>query len=118
MHNFINRWFSSKPVNDYISPESLPSSYTCHRLALTDIKWLINKGHNVVVEVRGEDTKKKKERVVVGVVKEVVMDAEEGRYNMLVESKEGLVRVGGVDAYAEDVAAKTIKVWANDELKP
>ena len=114
MHNFINRWSSSQPVNDTVDPSLFPSTYTCHRLALSDIKWLLDHGFKVMVEVRGRDTRRNKERVISGVVREVTMDAEEGRYNLLIESRGGLIRAGGIDAYAEDVAAKVIKVWVND----
>jgi len=113
MHNFINRWTSSQSVNDYLDLKELPRTYTCHRLALIDIKHLLENGYKVQVEIDGYNTKNGSRCRVMGIVKEIVMDLEEGIYNVLVETKnKKLIRAGGIDAYLEDLAARTIKILA------
>ncbi|RLE63076.1 MAG: hypothetical protein DRJ38_08420 [Thermoprotei archaeon] len=118
MHNFINRWTSSQSINDELSLKEFPKTYTCHRLALMDIKRLLESGYKVRVEINGYDTKKGSKHKVVGIAKEIVMDPEEGIYNILVETKKGKsVRAGGIDAYLEDLAARTITILNIENVK-
>ncbi len=112
MHNFINRWDISRPINDALKLDTLPRTYTCHRLALKDIKWLIDRGYTVHLEVNGYETRRGRRRKIVGIAKEVVIDSEDGMYNVLIETEDGkLLRAGGIDAYIEEIAARTIKIW-------
>jgi len=114
MHNFIRQWSTARPINDFPTISS-PHKYTCHRLALSDIDWLLQKGFEVYAEVEGMRTKSSEKCRVAGRVREVVMDPEEGIYNFLLETEDGsLVRVGGIDAYIEDVAAHVIKIWVKE----
>jgi|GEM_PF-4453932 len=113
MHNFINRWTSSQSVNDYLDLKELPRTYTCHRLALIDIEHLLENGYKVQVEIDGYNTKNGSRCKVMGIARGIVMDSEEGIYNVLVETKnKKLIRAGGIDAYLEDLAARTIKILA------
>jgi len=112
MHNFERQWSIAKPINDYPDPKK-PHTYTCHRLALADIKALLQQGYEVYAEVEGIKPKTREKCRVEGRVLEVTMDQEEGIYNFLLETKEGAkLRVGGFDAYIEDVAAYVIKIRA------
>ena len=112
MHNFIRQWNIARPLKD--SPDvSAPHRYTCHRLALADIEHLLKEGYAVEVVVEGVLTKEQRRCEVKGRVREVTIDPEEGIYNFLVETDDGLLlRVGGADAYVEDVAARVIEVRA------
>ena len=112
MHNFINRWAISKPINDELDIKSLPCTYTCHRLALSDIKWLMDRGYTVHVEVDGYETKSRRRRKIRGVARNVTMNPEDGMYNVLIETETGeKIEAGGIDAYIEEIAARTIKIW-------
>ncbi len=111
MHNFVRQWLIARPFNDYPSIGA-PQVYTCHRLALLDIKHLLEDGYEVYAEVDGYEIKEGRSCKLRGRVRDVTMDAEEGVYNFLLEVDDGrTLRVGGFDAYLEDVAARTIKVW-------
>ncbi|RLE68370.1 MAG: hypothetical protein DRJ43_05700 [Thermoprotei archaeon] len=114
MHNFIRQWSTARPINDFPTVNS-PHRYTCHRLALLVIDWLMQKGFEVHAEVEGVRTRSLEECRITGKIREVVMDLEEGIYNFLLETEDGsLVRIGGIDAYLEDVAAHTIKIWVGE----
>ncbi|RLG36357.1 MAG: hypothetical protein DRN91_08135 [Candidatus Alkanophagales archaeon] len=108
LHDFFNRWVRGRTIRDSIV--KLPRRFTIHRLALLEAKRMVESGKKLSVRVEGRSTKNDTYITIEGLVHDVVLDFSTGLMHFSVETKDGILRVGGPDAIVEECAAHVIEL--------
>jgi sugar-specific transcriptional regulator TrmB len=103
-HDFVNRWVGARVVVD--DPLELPARFTFHRLALYEAKRLLMENRRLRLRATGYETDTGARVTVEGRVLDAVLELPAGYAHFKVDTGEGVVRVGGLDAIAEEVAGE------------
>ncbi|MGB9708507.1 TrmB family transcriptional regulator [Infirmifilum uzonense] len=107
-HDYVNRWVSSKVVVD--DKFNFPLRFTFHRMALYETRKLLleNKKLRLIAEGYEVDTGAKVK--VEGRIVDAVLDLPAGYAHFKVDTGTSIIRVGGLDAIAEEVAGEYFEI--------
>lgn len=105
--DFYQIWVKAKPIVE--SRLTLPATFTSQRMALIELKKLINKYNNVMVKVKGSYVRNGGKFEGTGVVKKVI-ENEYQKCIVMVMADGTMVSIGGPYALLEDVEAQLITI--------
>ena len=108
-HDFVNRWVGARVVVD--EALQLPARFTFHRLALYEAKRMLLENRKLRLRAVGYEVDTGARVTIEGRVLDAVLELPAGYAHFKVDTGSGIVRVGGLDAIAEEVAGEYFELY-------
>ncbi|MEM0335800.1 MAG: TrmB family transcriptional regulator sugar-binding domain-containing protein [Thermofilum sp.] len=107
-HDFVNRWVGARVVVD--EKLELPARFTFHRLALYEAKRMLLENRKLRLRAVGYETDTGARATIEGKILDAVLELPAGYAHFKVDTGSGIVRVGGLDAIAEEIAGEYFEI--------